>query len=124
MTNNLPKIIELDFTYLELHLDFVISSIKEGVVFDNEHREQLFAIFDTYYKQKNFGYISDRKFDYTINPTSYLKSQTYKNLVGYAVHCYSDSNYATAMFEKRFYDRAFAAFYSLEECKNWVKKLI
>jgi len=124
MTNNLPKIIELDFTYLELHSDFVISSIKEGIVFEIEHRKKLFEIFEAHYGNKNFGYISDRKFDYSIDPTSYLKSQNHSNLVGYAVHCYTESNYATAMFEKKFYDRAFAAFYNLEDCKNWVKKLI
>lgn len=124
MTNHPPEKIELDFTFLELHPEYVISSIKEGVLFEIEHRKQLFEIFDRFYKNKRFGYISDRKFDYTINPTSYLKSQAYENLAGYAVRCYTESNYATAMFEKKFYDRAFAAFYSMDECKDWVKELI
>ena len=120
-----PILIELDFCTLEIHQNCVISTIHEGVLFDVKERRELYKVFDTYFDNRPFVYISNRKNDYTVNPTSYLQKEDYTNhLVGMAVLCYSKSSYQTALFEKKFYDRAFNVFYSVEACKLWAKEIL
>lgn len=120
-----PVLIELNFCTLEIHDNCVISTIHEGVLFDVEERKQLYKIFDKYFTGKPFIYISNRKNDYTVNPTSYLQKDAYTNqLMGMAVLCYNESSYQNALFEKKFFDRAFNVFYSVEECKLWVKEVL
>jgi len=119
-----PKIVELDFVELELHPDYLISTINEGVVFEKEHLVIFYNLFEEYYPNQKFGYISNRKFDYSVNPTCYLESERFPNLLGMAMWCHSESSYKTTQFEKTFYDRPFSAFYSLEDCKNWIKDII
>ena len=120
-----PILIELDFGTLEIHDHCVISTIKEGVLFDKEERKKLFKVFDAYFEEKPFVYISNRKNDYTVNPTSYLQEDDYSNqLVGMAVLCYSKSSYQTALFEKKFYSRAFNVFYNIEACKLWANEIL
>jgi hypothetical protein len=119
-----PKIVKLDFVELELHPDYLISTIKEGVVFEKEHLVIFYNLFKEYYPNQKFGYISNRKFDYSVNPTCYLESERFPNLLGMAMWCHSESSYKTTQFEKNFYDRPFSAFYSLEDCKNWIQDII
>jgi hypothetical protein len=83
-----------------------------------------YNLFEEYYPNQKFGYISNRKFDYSVNPTCYLESERFPNLLGMAMWCHSESSYKTTQFEKTFYDRPFSAFYSLEDCKNWIKGII
>jgi hypothetical protein len=61
MTSQPPRILDLDFVYLELFDNYIISTIKEGVVFNEEHLEQFYTIFDTYYPYKSVAYISNRE---------------------------------------------------------------
>jgi len=117
-----PKLIDLDFVQIELYKDYIISSIKEGVVFDIPQQKRFYEIFDKYYPNKPFGYISNRKFDYTVNPTSYLQHSLYPRMVGMAILCYSENSYNTALFEKGFNSQPFQPFYTMEECKNWIQE--
>tara|TARA_R100001369_G_scaffold48504_1_gene74975 strand:+ start:649 stop:1038 length:390 start_codon:yes stop_codon:yes gene_type:complete len=120
-----PVLLELDFCTLEIHENCVISTIKEGVLFDKKERKKLYEIFDKYFEEKQFVYISNRKNDYTVNPTSYLQEDDFSNqLLGMAVLCYSKSSYNTALFEKQFYKRAFNVFYTVEACKLWAKEIL
>ncbi len=120
-----PVLLDLEFGTVEIHKNCVISTIKEGVLFDVEERKQLYEVFDKYFNEEPFVYISNRKNDYTVNPTSYLQEDDYSNqLLGMAVICYSESSYHTALFEQKFYKRAFKVFYSTEACEIWAKNIL
>ena len=82
-----PVLLELDFCTLEIHENCVISTIKEGVLFDKEERKKLYEIFDKYFEEKQFVYISNRKNDYTVNHltiTLYLRNNFTNVLLTYS----------------------------------------
>ncbi|GAB5399417.1 MAG: hypothetical protein Aureis2KO_10020 [Aureisphaera sp.] len=115
------KIIELDFATFELYDRFIVSTINEGVVFDLPHLEKLKEIFNTYYPEKPFISIANRKFDYTINPTCLLHSDLFPNLLGIGVVCYTKSALETATFEKKFYKGSLEIFSDMDECMKWAE---
>ncbi len=118
----LPKEkLRLEFASLELYDSYIVSTIDEGILIDMPEKQELFKVFDTHYANEPFIYVSNRKYDYTVNPTSYLSSQEYIQLQGMAVICYSRRSYDIALFEKAFYKRPFQVFYSFEECYPWIE---
>jgi hypothetical protein len=123
MKPSIVKKIDLDFTCIEIHEHYLISQIKEGLVFEQHHLDKFFEIFDTYFAGKAFVSIADRKNDYTINP-NLLRDSRYDNLLGIGVVCYSKSSYETALFEKSFFKGPFEVFYSMQEAIEWAAGLI
>jgi hypothetical protein len=115
--------LELEFTKVEIHEHFMISQIKEGIDFKQEHLDQFYKLFEIYYSDKPFVSIADRKYDYTIDP-NLLRDSRFKNLLGIGVVCYSEGSYQTALFEKNFFKGPFQPFYSLEDCIEWANTLI
>ncbi len=124
MAPNKPKTIDFGFAEVQLFDNYIISTIKEGLVFDLEHQKKFYGIFDLYYPNKPFGYISNRKYDYTVNPTSYFEHSKYPRMVCMAVLCYNESSYRMAEFEKAFYKHPFKPFFTLEECIDWINEEI
>jgi len=118
------KIIDLDFIVLELYEYYVISTIQEGVVFDFPHLRAVYDVFEKYYNGKTFVSIAKRIYDYTVNPTCYMKPLQTANILGVAVVCKSESAYNTALFEKKFSKKHFEPFYTLEEAIDWSKELV
>lgn len=117
------KKIDLDFTCIEIHEHYLVSQIKEGLVFDQRHLDKFYEIFETYYSGIPFVSIADRKYDYTINP-NLLRDSRFPNLLGIGVVCYSEASYQTALFEKTFFKGPFQPFYSMETCIAWAKELV
>ncbi len=122
MTPLLPSTIDLDFVQIEIYDQYALLTIREGTVFDLPKLGSIFEIFEQYYGDKPFGYISNRKFDYSVNPTCYLEVSNHPKLKSIAVLCHTEASYNTAQFEKAFYKRPFGVFYSLEECIEWTLK--
>lgn len=95
------KIVDEEIAYLEMYDDFVISSIKDGITFDVEELNWFVMILDKYYPNKKFGYISNRIYDYSLNPTTYFTLAMYEKLNAMAIVCYSEAATKTALFEKK-----------------------
>lgn len=117
------EIIELDFTYIEVYENYIISQIKEGVEFEKKHLDKFLTIFETYYSNRPFVSIADRKYNYTIKPNLY-QEKNFPTLLGIGVICYNDISYNTSLFEKNFFDGKFESFYNIEDCKLWAEKVI
>lgn len=115
----------LEFASIEV-LDYCfIVTINEGLLFDRSHLAQLYKVFKTYFQDKPFGYISNRINDYTVDPTSYFKTQEDPWLAAVAIMCYSENGFKNAEFEGSFYNkRPHKPFYSMEECKIWLKRKV
>lgn len=124
MTISPFKVIELPFASLALYEKFVVVTIKEGVLFDRPELEAFYEIFDTFYPNTYFGYISNRQNKYTINPTSYIETSKYPRLIGMAIVCTVISNKRMALYEKRFYDRPFEIFETMEKAQEWICNLL
>ncbi|MDC7996221.1 hypothetical protein [Altibacter sp. HG106] len=124
MTTKPPKTIQLDFITLSIYPNYLISTIKEGVLFDIPQLTILEQLFDAYYPDQEFVIIADRKHDYTVNPTCYLEVSKYEKLQGIAVVCYSEASEQTAAFEENFYKKPFEVFNDLDNAKEWSLQLL
>jgi len=118
------KIIDEDIAYVELYDDFIISSIKDDIVFDIEELNWFLMIFDKYYPDKKFGYIGNRIFNYNLNPTTYLTSSFHDRLSAMAIVYYSEIGRETALYEKSFFKKPFSVFDNIEEAKSWIYEIL
>ncbi len=117
------RTIELEFTILEFHKKFVISRVREGVVFSKKQVEDLIEVCSDFYKSKKFVYISQRVNVYNVDPTVYLNIYSVKNLVGIAIVSEMASSLKMANFEKSFSKVPFAVFIEMEDAMDWVEEL-
>ena len=114
--------VDIDFAHFDLYENYLVATIHEGVIFDAPHLIKFHEIFDKHYYNRPFGYISNRKNDYTINPTCYAVSEKYNTkIVGVATLCYSEITYRNANFTERFLKWPHSAFYTMEECVEWIE---
>jgi hypothetical protein len=112
------KTITLPFATLELHENYVISTINEGIAFDDDHLHQLFDVFNDYYADRPFVSIANRANDYTINPN--LLTQTpHPLLLAIGVVCYTDASRDIALFESKFYKGNYEVFTNMKDCEDW-----
>lgn len=124
MITSLPAKVDLDFAQISLFQNHAYLVIKEGVVIDTKELNTIYQLLSNHYIDQNFGYISDRQFDFSVNPNCYKEVVNYPRLKSIAVLCHKESTYDTANFEKTFYNKPFAPFYSIEECQAWVSSYI
>ena len=83
--SRIMRTIELEFTILEFHKNFVVSRVRENVVLSKKHVFDLIDACSGHYEGKNFVYISKRIHNYNVDPTIYLSLEKVENLAGIAV---------------------------------------
>ncbi|MCJ7756858.1 MAG: hypothetical protein MUP24_01825 [Gillisia sp.] len=118
------RTIELEFTILEFHENFVVSRVKEGVVLSKKQILDLIDACSGNYEGKNFVYISNRIHNYNVDPTIYLTINKVKNLAGVAIVSDKTSALNMAQFEKNFSKIPFEIFLELEDAINWTQKIL
>ena len=118
------RTIELEFTILEFHKNFVISRVREGVVFSKKQVQDLVEVCADFYKRKKFVYISKRVNNYNVDPTIYLDLENVKNLAGIAIVSTKTSAINMANFEQTFSKVPFAVFMDMEDAMDWVKEIL
>ncbi len=118
------KLIELEFTILEFYEGYVISVMREGVVFSKEKVHDLIQVCSNYYQSSKFVYISNRIHNYNVDPTIYLNLQNVRNLAGIAIVSQKASSINMANFEKSFSKLPFSIFLEMDEAKEWVGELV
>lgn len=118
------KTIELEFTILEFHSNYVVSRVRENVVFSVKQVRDLVEVCADFYKRKKFVYISKRVNNYNVDPTIYLNISDVKNLAGIAIVSSNTSAIKMANFEQTFSRVPFAVFMEMEDALDWIKELI
>lgn len=118
------KTLDLEFSHLEFFEDYVISSLKEDIVFDREQVRKLVNICNGHFKNKRFVYISKRENNYNVNPTIYLNLDEAKYLCGIAIVSQRTSSLNMAHFEKNFSKIPFEIFLDLEDATTWAKEKV
>jgi hypothetical protein len=121
---DLLKSIELEFTILEFYEGYVISVMREGVVFGKDRIHDLVQICSNYYQTSKFVYISNRLHNYNVDPTIYLNLENVGNLAGIAIVSQKASSINMANFEKNFSKVPFSVFLEMEEARKWVGELL
>jgi len=115
-------ILEASFGKVSIIDNIVVITINEGVVFGAKNLKELFNIYDTFFPNEKFGYISNRINDYTIDLNPDLYNANHSNLAAIAAVCYTESSYKNAKFENEFYRyRPFDAFTDFQEALTWKK---
>ena len=125
MADHVTIKLDIGFANFELFDDYLIATVQEGIVLQAKEMNKFHEVFKNHYSNRPFGYISNRKFDYTVDPTYYKEVENYDfNLVGIATLCYSPATYDTAKFAEKFFKWPHQAFFTLEECVAWIAKLV
>lgn len=120
----MSKIINFDFGSLEVFDGFAIGDFKEGVDIKSEQNDLLITVCKKYYKDRPFGYISNRTTSYSIDPTIYTKFSKLTNLQAIAVVVKNPAQVLSASIEKIFFGRNFQYFDSLPDAVSWIRETI
>jgi hypothetical protein len=123
MTDRIKRI-ELVDIILNFYEGIVISEVKDDVVFEVEHVEQILKICNEVYEGADFVYVSDRKNNYNVNPTIYFELKDVKNLLGIAIVSQRYEALQVANFEKQFSPVPFDIFSHMDEARAWAKTLL
>ncbi|MCH4823305.1 hypothetical protein ML462_08960 [Gramella lutea] len=123
MTKSKRKL-NLSFTDLEFYDSVVISTIKNDIIIGQEHVEELRKICNEHFQDKDFVYITHRKYDYNVNPVVYINLIQKNTLKGIAVLSDNIDRLRTANFEKNFSPVPFELFQNKEEAIIWAQSLI
>ena len=115
------KTVDLDYTTLDFHENFVESKMKEGTIFSLEQIDNLIAVCTEYFKDRPYVYISRRINNYNVNPTIYLQLVKAANLKGIAIVSDKASSLNMAQFEKQFSKVPFEIFLELKDAIDWAK---
>lgn len=118
------RTVELEFTILEFHKNFVISKVRENVVLSTKQVFDLIDACSGHYEGKNFVYISKRIHNYNVDPTVYIDLYKGKNLAGIAIVSDKTSSLNMAQFEKAFSKIPFEIFLELDDAINWTQKIL
>ena len=116
--------LELSFTSLEFYDSVVISTIKEDIVFDEHHVAELRKICAEHFQNKEFVYITHRKYNYNVNPVVYINLIQTNTLKGIAVISNRTEKIRTANFERQFSPVPYELFDNKDEALIWAKGIV
>lgn len=118
------KTLDLEFSHLEFFENYVISRLKEDVVFDLEKLHKLVDTCNDFYGERPYVYISKREYNYNVNPTIYFNLDKLKNLCGIAIVSQRSSSLNMAHFEKNFVQVPFEIFLEFDEAIEWANEKV
>lgn len=115
------KELHLDFGHFELHKDYVIGTINEGVHFDLELNKILEKNFIAHFGFKNpFVYISNRINDYSIDPMVHKYNSAIDSLRAIAILETPHHKPTTIDVESRFFKpKPLQIFKDKKEAYEW-----
>jgi len=107
---------------------FVVSEIKEGIVFSWEHARSILDEVSEFYGEAVSGhhiiYISNRIHEYNVKPVDWLRFTMFAfKLKGYAVIARSSIEKRNARLEAMFIPAKFKIFPNVFEAIQWVTQL-
>ncbi|MEZ4803132.1 MAG: hypothetical protein R2797_10190 [Gelidibacter sp.] len=117
-------VLKFDFCEMYIYDNYLVVVMNEGVTITPAHNQILLNIVDTYYKDKNFVYISHRLHSYSVDPAIYFETSKIKNLLGFAVVSKDYKAKTNAEIEKLFLDKPFEVFNTIEEAVSWANSIL
>lgn len=123
MTHQVRRL-RLPYAELELHEQYVISTIMEDQVLDKEQIEEMREIFYDHFGDRKWVYLSNRKNKYNVNPIIYIDLIQRQSLVGIAIVLHENEAALTANFEKQFASIPFEMFVDTSEALAWANGLL
>lgn len=116
--------ISYDFCTVEIHENYLLVVMNEGITVKPEHNNVLVHLAQKYYTNRNFGYITHRLHSYSVDPRVYFETSKIENLSALAVVSNQEISLMNVELEKKFLKKPFHQFNKLEEAINWVESLL
>ena len=116
--------IDLGFTLVEIHDDYIQNTIEEGYHVTLEDNNILIEFVKEDFKDKPFVYIANRVNSYSVDPTVYLQTSKIKNLIGLAVVSSNSKQKRLTEFEKAFYKKDLKYFNVIDEALMWKDSIL
>ncbi|GAA4272328.1 hypothetical protein U6A24_20905 [Aquimarina gracilis] len=113
-----------DFCHVEIHHDYILSVMNEGVIVSPEFITQMSFMANKHYKDKFFVYITHRVNSYSVNPISYFEGNKIKNMVGFAVVSEDPKQQSLSKIERTFFDKELQYFDTLQAALQWKDEVI
>lgn len=113
-----------DFGELNIHNNYVIAVMKEGVTIQPSYNDVLVDISKNYYLNKPFIYITHRVNSYSVDPKIYYQTEKIENLIGFAVVSNNYKAKLNAQLEKMFFKKPFEIFSNIDEAYEWADDMI
>lgn len=115
----------LKFDFCEIHIYeyYMVVTVNAGVNISTHHNQTLLNIADTYFRNKQFVYITHRVNSYSVDPAIYKETSKISNLAGF---CVVSKNYmakSAAQIEKLFLNKPFEIFDTLTEAIEWAQSV-
>ncbi|MFD2561127.1 hypothetical protein [Aquimarina rubra] len=115
---------DLDFCKLEIHHNYMIAVMKEGIVVSATNNSILIKIAEKHFKKTPFVYITHRIHSYSVDPIVYIKTGEVHNLLGFAVVSKNPMQEIQTKYERSFFKKEFRRFDDIESALSWKDELI
>lgn len=120
----LLETVELEYAKLEFYRNFVVSTIKEDVVFSKKITSELIELCSSRFQKNNYVYISHRVNSYNVDPNIYRDLEKDANIGGIAIVSKNVSALTMAFFEKNFAKLPFEIFTEYELAVVWAREIL
>ncbi len=120
----MEKIYSLDFGNLIFYDNYLISVINEGVEFKKKENDILLQMSRDHFKNIPYGYISYRKYSYSVDPFVYIESSKEVNMKAISIVCNSDYKKLSFDIEKLFISKELQHFENLKDAVNWIQNVL
>ena len=114
---------KLPFATIEFYENYVVCKIKQDLKINIDEVIELHKLYKCFFKNKKYGYIFDRTYDYVLDPIAYMKCQYYSDVKAFAVVAPNPTTKLTVQFEQKFSQRELKIFDTLEEAQKWIKDI-
>lgn len=113
----------LDFCEVAIYDDHIVVVVNEGAVVKPDSNSYLKEIATTYFNNRPFGYISHRKHQYSVDPSTYIETSKIENIIGFAAVSHEGIGINNVEIEKRFFTKPFRHFLKLSDARIWLREL-
>ena len=121
-SNGLKKECQLDIGTFYFYDTFLIGEFKEGILVTIENFKKIHNIALEHFKNKPYGYISNRINSYTINVINFINhEEIFEKLVAYAIVSYSNITTSTVNYENYYFNTHRKQFEHLNDATVWVE---
>ncbi len=113
---------DFDFGNVSFYSNFLITELNEGVCFNIEDALKIAELVTIHFKNRPFGYISNRVNSYSLIPVNYLKiKEVFPSIEAFAAVTYSEIQKSVLKVENSFLNGMLSDFDNLSDAVTWVQ---
>lgn len=118
----IDKAYNFNFGKVSFYSNFLITELNEGICFNIENAKEIAELVMLHFKDRPFGYISNRVNSYSLIPVNYLKiKEVFPTIEAFAAVTYSEIQKSIIKVENSFLNGMLADFDDLSEAVTWVQ---